>query len=339
MKTLTLSALALLLFFISIAAIQSFSPANRDAVSAVLDYKNKNAVSCAPDGISQKMYEALPSYASLFSWRNTTTDTTYNTLCIPDTICGPDFTLRIHDTSKQYLYGAATATAAVNNHYILGPTLIFNKGATVQMHVKNDLADTTTIHWHGMHLPAIMDGGPHQVIAPGTQWNPTWVVKNNAATYWYHPHMHGKTSEQLVKGLSGLIIVRDDAESALNLPRTYSVDDIPVILNDKRFDAATNQLVMSRFGDTMMCNGTLNAQYNIPAQVVRFRILCASPDRDYNLGFSDNRSFSVIAGDAGLLNNPVPVTRYIISPGERIEILVNFSGQQQQSVKLRACNA
>src|SRR5439155_25234011 len=151
------------------------------------------------------------------------------------TLSGATFNLRIHDTAQQYFIGAATHTMAFNNSSILGPTLIFKKGTTVQMHVRNDLTDTTTVHWHGIHLPALMDGGPHQPIAPGTVWRPSWVVTNNAATDWYHPHLHVKTTEHIIKGLAGMIIIRDNIEGTLNLPQTYGVDDIPLILNDKKF--------------------------------------------------------------------------------------------------------
>ncbi|MBK8735203.1 MAG: multicopper oxidase domain-containing protein [Saprospiraceae bacterium] len=59
-----------------------------------------------------------------------------------------------------------------------------------------------------MHLPAVMDGGPHQIIPPNTVWQPYWKIKNNAATYWYHPHLHEKTQEQITKGIGGLLIVQ-----------------------------------------------------------------------------------------------------------------------------------
>lgn len=314
---------------------------SEEAYQKAIAYKQQNTISC---GAKRAPYNGTylftnPPFSAWSYNVHLFDNSSYNPLFIPDTLSGTDFTLRIHDTTAQFLGGLATATSAYNNNSILGPTLIFNKGATVQMHVTNQLTDSTTVHWHGIHLPAIMDGGPHQIVAPNTQWDPTWVVKNNAATYWYHPHLHMKTSQQLVQGLGGLIIVRDDKESTLNLPRTYGVDDIPLILNDKRFESGSNQFVLSRYGDTMMCNGTLNAQYNVPAQVVRFRVLNAAPERCYNIGFSNDQSFSVIAGDGGLLNAPVAVTRYILAPGERIEILVNLSSLQDQSIVLRSFNA
>ena len=263
---------------------------------------------------------------------------TYNPLWIPDTLVGTTFNLNLVDTFKQIVpTGNQTITAGINNNF-WGPTLIFNQGDTVHLNVRNSLNDSTTVHWHGMHLPAVMDGGPHQVIPPGTLWQPYWKVTNNAATYWYHPHLHMETEHQITKGLGGLIIVRDPIESALPLPRTYSVDDIPLVLTDRDI-STSNQFTDVPYGDSMMVNGTLRPQYSIPAQVVRFRILNAAIERSYNIGFSDNRQFYVITTDGGLVNAPIAVTRFIISVGERVEILVNCSGQSGTVVDLKAFNS
>jgi bilirubin oxidase len=261
----------------------------------------------------------------------------YNTLWIPDTLSGTQFNLSLVDTFKQICTGNQTITAGINNDF-WGPTLFFNQGDTVHMNVTNNLNDSTTVHWHGMHLPAIMDGGPHQIIPPGTLWQPYWKVTNNAATYWYHPHLHMDSEHQITQGLGGFIIVRDPVESALALPRTYGVDDIPLALTDRDINSS-NQFTDVPYGDSMMVNGVLRPQYNVPAQVIRLRILDAAIERSYNLGFSDNRTFYVIATDGGLVDNPVPVTRFLISPGERVEILVNCTGQASTTVDLKAYNA
>ena len=267
----------------------------------------------------------------------------YNTLWIPDSLSGTTFNLTLQDTFKQFLPGQQTITEAINGNW-WGPTLFFNKGDTVHLNVINHLQDSATIHWHGIHLPAMMDGGPHQPIAPMTTWSPYYKVMNKAATYWYHPHLHMMTEEQVIRGMGGLIIVRDSIESALNLPRTYGVDDIPLVLSDRRFDTSAtnlNQLTMAHLGDTMMVNGTLYPQYNVPAQVVRFRILNGAMERGYKFGFNDSTAFSVITTDGGLLNAPINITakRFLIAPGERVEILVNLSGRQGQSLDLIAYNS
>ena len=262
---------------------------------------------------------------------------TYNTLLIPDTIAGTTFNLIADESTKQFRPGNPTTTAGYNGNF-LGPTLFFKRGDTVHLNVTNNLSDTTTVHWHGMHLPAIMDGGPHQAIAPGTIWQPFWKVTNFAATYWYHPHLHRTTEKQVTSGMTGFIIVRDAEELALNLPRKYGIDDVPLAITDRRF-SQTNQFVIGPYGDTVLVNGTLNPEFTAPAQVVRFRLLGAAVQRSYNIGFSDNRTFYVIATDGGLVNNPIPVTRYLISVGERVEILVNFTNQVGQTLNLVAYNS
>lgn len=262
----------------------------------------------------------------------------YNTLWIPDTLSGTQFNLAIKDTFAQIVNtGNQTITGGINGKF-WGPTLFINKGDVVHMNVQNNLNDSTTIHWHGMHLPAVMDGGPHQVIPPGTIWQPYWTVTNHAATYWYHPHLHMMTEEQITKGIGGLIIVRDSVERALALPRKYGVDDIPLVLQDRDFTTA-NQFSVVPYGDSMMTNMTLRAQYQVPAQVIRLRILNAAIERSYNLGFSDNRTFYVIASDGGLLDAPIAKTKYLLHAGERIEILIDCTGQSGTTVDLKAYNS
>ncbi|MBN8569861.1 MAG: multicopper oxidase domain-containing protein [Ignavibacteria bacterium] len=261
----------------------------------------------------------------------------YNTLFIPDTLSGTTFNLTAKDTIKQMIPGNQTVTAGINGNW-WGPTMIWNKGDVVHINLTNKLQDSTTMHWHGMHLPAVMDGGPHQIVPPSTIWQPYWQVTNNAGLYWYHPHLHEMTEEQISSGLGGLIIVRDAIESALPLPRKYGIDDIPLVLTDRRF-TSSNQIEVAPYGDTMIVNGTIRPQTNAPAQVVRFRILNGATERSYNLGFSDNRNFFVITSDGGLLNAPVQLNRYLLSAGERIEILVNFTGQAGTNVNLMAYNS
>ena len=157
----------------------------------------------------------------------------YSTLTIPEALYGTTFDLNIHESTKQLKTGNLTVTGAINNEKFWGPTLIINKGDEVHMNVTNNLNESTTLHWHGMHLPAVMDGGPHQIIPAGTLWQPYWTVMNQASTLWYHPHLHETTQEQITKGVGGFIIVKDPQEAALALPRTYGVDDIVLALTSR----------------------------------------------------------------------------------------------------------
>lgn len=260
-------------------------------------------------------------------------------LAIPDTIAGPNYSLTMHQDSVQFFPGKKSYTYAFNQYSYLGPTLIFNKGTNINITVNNQIDDTTTVHWHGIHLPAMMDGGPHTPIMPGVTWNPQFTVMDHAATYWYHPHLHMKTAVQAIKGAAGLIIVRDPQEAALNLPRTYGKDDFPIVVQCQQYDSTNQAMPLGMNDSTILVNGA-RANYghsvygDFPAQIVRMRILNASGERAFNFGFSGNKQFYQIASDGGLLDTPYLTTRVRLAPGERAEILLDLTGLNGQLLYL-----
>lgn len=260
-------------------------------------------------------------------------------LVIPDTLSGSNFVLNMHKDSVQFFPGNITHTYAFNANKILGPTLILQKNTNVNISVNNQIGDTTTVHWHGLHVPSKWDGGPHTTIAPATTWNPQFTVLDHAATYWYHPHTHMKTAEQAIKGAAGLIIVRDAAEQVLNLPRKYGADDFPVIVQVAQFDSLNQPMPLGMQDSTVLINGA-RASYgssvyaNFPAQIVRMRLLNASGERVINFGLSGNKNFYQIASDGGLLNSPFDTTRVRLAPRERAEILLDLNGMNGQTLYL-----
>lgn len=257
-----------------------------------------------------------------------------NPLFIPPTLSGTTFNLNVQAGFTQFFAGINTPTYGINGN-LLAPTLIIQKGDVVTLNVTNNLPNSsTTMHWHGLHVAPENDGGPHQTIPIGTTWSPTFKMLNDAGTYWYHPHGENKTDIQVSKGLAGLIIVKDSIEAALTLPRTYGVDDIPLILQTKCFDILHQIATATAFDTVVMVNGTRNAYQNVPAQVVRLRILNGASDRSFMLGFSNNMNFHQIATDGGLLTNSITENRLRLSPGERAEILVDFAAMQGDSVYL-----
>ena len=135
------------------------------------------------------------------------------------------FHLTVAEGTREFLPGKQTPTAGVNGPY-LGPTLRLRRGEDVDLTVQNDLDEMTTMHWHGMHVPARMDGTPHQKIEPGESWTASFPVHQQAAPLWYHPHPHGATGRQVYRGVSGLMWIDDDKSDALDLPKTYGVDDM-----------------------------------------------------------------------------------------------------------------
>ena len=228
--------------------------------------------------------------------------------------------------TREFISGKETATLGYNGDF-LGPTLVMNKGDEVVINVTNNLGGPSsstyfphsTTHWHGFHVPAKDDGGPHQKILSGETWSPTFTILNRPGTYWYHPHPDpvankqwdpDGTSGQVYRGLAGFIIVRDEETEQLSLPNRYGVDDIPLVLQDRSFNEDGSFLHFPtleypvnrpgpfggplefplRKGDKFLVNGVISPVLETHAQMVRFRVLNGSNNRIYNLGFSNTSS-------------------------------------------------
>lgn len=253
-------------------------------------------------------------------------------LAIPPALSLDTFHLVVDEHVHQFYPGISTSTYGASAEY-LGPTLILDRGDTARIWVHNQLAQITSMHWHGMHVPGEMDGGPQRIIAPGASWMAEFPVKNPAATYWYHPHPHELTAEQANFGVAGFIIVRDDVEAQLALPRTYGVDDFPVVIQDRKF-LANGDFAFYPFGDSVLVNGTPRPYLECPAQVVRLRLLNGSNARIYALGLDNGQALHVIAGDGGLLPAPAATDRLWLSNGERAEVLLDLTGMEGDSLLL-----
>lgn len=236
------------------------------------------------------------------------------------------FALTMQSGTTELLPGKMTDTWGLNGSY-LGPTVRVSRGDKVFFDVENKLDEKSTLHWHGMKLPAVMDGGPHQMIEAGDTWKPYWTIDQPSATTWYHPHLHGKTAQHVYKGLAGMFIIDD--EDSKKLPSNYGVDDVPLIIQDKLF-TKDGQLMESdkgtfgTLGNEILVNGTYDPYLEVTASQVRFRLLNGSNARAYHFGFTDGRSFQLVANDAGLLEKPITLDRILLSPGERAEIVVQF---------------
>ncbi len=254
-----------------------------------------------------------------------------NALFIPDTLSGTVFNLNVQNGTKQFYGTNNTPTYGYNGNF-LGPTLLIKNNDSITLNVTNNLTQKTTVHWHGFHVAPQNDGGPHQIINAGATWSPKFKMRNEAATFWYHPHGDTKTEIQISKGLAGMIIVRDNIEATYTLPRRYKIDDFPLIVQSKAFDILYQFATATHEDSIMMVNGTIKPFLQVPKQVVRLRLVNASADRTYYFGLSDNSNFNLIASDGGLLSQPYLTNRVRLSTGERAEILVNFNnytlGQQ-----------
>jgi len=233
----------------------------------------------------------------------------------------------------QSTFAGKNATTWGYNGNLLGPAVQLHKGKSVTVDIHNQLAEDTTLHWHGLEIPGIVDGGPQGIIPAGGTRTVTFTPEQRAATCWIHPHKHGKTGRQVAMGLAGLVLIEDDEIRKLRLPKQWGIDDVPVIIQDKRFSADGQidyQLdimtaAVGWFGDTLLTNGAIYPQHSAPKGWLRLRLLNGCNARSLNIAASDNRPLYVIASDGGLLAEPVKVASLPLLPGERFEVMVDTS--------------
>ncbi|MDX2502027.1 MAG: multicopper oxidase domain-containing protein, partial [Deltaproteobacteria bacterium] len=214
----------------------------------------------------------------------------------------------------------------------LGPIIRARTGQKVRIRFTNQIADQTIVHWHGLHVPADMDGHPRLAIPRGKSYVYEFEIRNRAGTYWYHPHPHGLTGPQVYGGLAGLFLVSDDEEEAAGLPSGQY--DIPLVIQDRAFDKS-NQLIylsghrmeqMNGFlGDWIMVNGQPDFRLPVATRSYRLRLLNGSNSRIYRLAWQDGSPLTVIGNDGGLLERPVQRQYVMLGPGERLELWADFS--------------
>lgn len=244
---------------------------------------------------------------------------------------GQVINLRVQAGKTSFYPGRPSDTLGYNGSY-LGPTLRVQRGDDVKLAVTNSLSAGTTVHWHGLLIRGELDGGPHQVIAPGATWRPTLPIRQPAATLFYHSHVHGLTAEQVYRGLAGVLLVTDEEEQGLGLPSEYGIDDLPLVIQDRQFQdgrlvvpSGMMIAMQGRRGDTILVNGAPNPLATVPTRLVRLRLVNGSNARIYDLSFSDRRSFRWIAAEGGLLERAVELQNLTLAPGQRAEVLVDFA--------------
>jgi len=250
------------------------------------------------------------------------------------------FNLKIKTGDTEFFKGMNTPTLGINQSY-LGSVLRAKRGDTVNINVNNQLSRISTLHWHGMTLPAKMDGGPHQEIKPGETWNSRFEIRQGASTLWYHSHALHQTAPQVYYGLAGLFIIDDEPSLNASLPKTYGIDDIPCTIQDRRFNrdgtltynTSMPDRMMGMQGSTILVNGVVDPTLHAKSTLLRLRLHNGSNARTYHLAFNDKRSFHVIASECGFLNQPFETNQLRLAPAERAEILVDVSDKKQIMLK------
>ncbi|MBO6638493.1 MAG: multicopper oxidase domain-containing protein [Roseitalea sp.] len=232
--------------------------------------------------------------------------------------------------STAFFDGAVTRTMGYNQGY-LGPVIRMAPGG-LGARLHNELDVPVTVHWHGLLVPGAHDGGPHASISSGASWSADMQIDQPPATAFYHTHAHGRTASDVYAGLAGVIHVTDGRDDDRGLPSAYGVDDLTLVLQDRRFDARGRMTydlsmmdVMHGFvGEVMVVNGQIDAIAAVPKGMTRLRLVNGSNARIYTLFMSDDRPMHLVATDGGFLDAPIALETLVLSPGERAELLVDF---------------
>ncbi len=253
-----------------------------------------------------------------------------------------ELTLTAAPSRLSLLPGECTGVFAYNGQ-VPGPTLEFREGDHVVIHFHNELPEVTTIHWHGLHIPAAMDGSPLEPVKPGGSYDYVFdIPPGSAGTYWYHPHPDLRSGYQVAKGLYGALIIRAADDPLAGIPEKL------LVLSDNRFlpngevdvpppESPQGEIdeENGREGPDLFVSGQIMPTISIRSgEVQRWRVVNASAARYYRLALAGHE-FLQVGTDGGLFEHPVPVNEIILAPAERAELLVRATGAPGARAELR----
>jgi len=202
----------------------------------------------------------------------------------------------------------------------------------------------TVVHLHGAKVQPDSDGYPEEWFTPGASAVNYYPNRQDAAMLWYHDHALGITRLNIYAGLLGAFFVRDELETALNLPKGGY--EIPLIICDRDLDEA-GQLFYGEsphskatwipefYGNVWLVNGKFTPFLEVRPRKYRFRIVNVSNSRFFRLMLSGDIAFTQIGCDQGLLPAPVVTTSVELAPAERVDIVVDFHAMRGQNIELR----
>jgi FtsP/CotA-like multicopper oxidase with cupredoxin domain len=229
--------------------------------------------------------------------------------------------LEAGETNWEYAPGRGLPGMGFNGG-IPGPLIEAAVGDTIRARLTNRLSEPTTIHWHGLRIPAAMDGteSVQPAVAPGESFDYEFTVPD-AGTFWYHTHVN--ETEQLERGLYGPLVVRGPGEPTLDRDRVLMLDDLKLDEDGQLSPFGDHhELHEGREGDVRLVNGLQEPELEVAAgQVERWRIANAANTRFMRLSLG-GRPFSILGSDGGLIGSPVEATEVLVTPGERVELAV-----------------
>lgn len=202
----------------------------------------------------------------------------------------------------------------------------------------------TVVHLHGGKAPPESDGYPENWFVPGKSAVCHYPNRQDATMLWYHDHAMGINRLNIFAGLMGAYIVRDSVEDSLHLPKGKY--EIPLVICDRMFDTESqlyypvsdkpeSPWIPEFFGDANLINGKLLPYLDVEPRKYRFRVLNGSNGRFYRLSLSNKQEFYAIGTDQGLLDEPVGLTKIVVAPGERVDLIIDFSEHGERQIVMR----
>lgn len=224
------------------------------------------------------------------------------------------------------------------NGTLPGPLIRAKREDRIIVHFTNDLPEPTTIHWHGMRVPAVMDGAPghsQPETGPGEGFTYDFTAPD-AALFWYHPHV--RSAEQVESGLYAPLLI-DDAEQEL-----AHADELVLVLSDMQLNDAGApptgapsdlNVLFGREGNRLLVNGKVAPTLTVrPGLLQRWRIVNTARSRYFQLALAGH-SFRHIGGDGGLLEYPIDAETVVLAPAERADVLIVPRGDPGSVLSVR----
>ena len=229
--------------------------------------------------------------------------------------------LEARETAWEFIPGRPTPAWGYDGR-IPGPVLEASVGDVLEVRLVNRLPEPTTIHWHGLQLPAPMDGTDmvQHPVAPGESFTYRFLLPD-AGTFWYHPH--SDETVQLERGLYGALVVRGPGEPELDAERVLVLDDVALDRHGRiKPPGRWIERHDGRQGGTCLVNGRSQPELTMAAgQVERWRIVNAASARYVRLSIG-GRPFTILGTDGGLIERPVTVHEVLLAPADRVDLAV-----------------
>ena len=236
--------------------------------------------------------------------------------------------------------GRCRYVADLGARQVAQPILVARRGERFDGVIENRLPQPTTVHFHGLTLPEAQDGAGFAPIAPGERRRVQFEIHNRSGLYWFHPHPHGFTAEQVHAGLTGLLVVSDEEDQALDAALgmapenrlALAIADVRVAAGEIRPYAPDAQDCLHGYlGNRALANGRLDARWDVAPGWVRLQILNACNARGLLLAFREGETlvpFHLLGTDGGLLAAPQELERVFLYTGERVDLAIQ-SGTRQ----------